>query len=191
MEIKLRPIKIPNHNHALSRNFFWQDIDILYPFNLSGISKNNKILYRIKSLKPKNFKKGGFKLNIYSVIPYDFFTNTSENVQKIPDLGDLTNVKNCIPDSIKNINSEPNNIKFFLLMHKKFFLYLNGGLAKLDAVANFNLQSMQIMEYEKAPSILFSKYILFELEYDDSDNNYITDEELDIFLDLKFEEKNE
>ena len=46
------------------------------------------------------------------------------------------------------------------------------------------------MEYEKAPSVLFSKYIMFELEYDDS-NNFITDEELDIFLDLKFEEKNE
>ena len=120
MEIKLRPIQ---HNHTISRNFFWPDIDILYPFNLSGISKNNKILYRIKSLKPKNFKKGGFKINIYSVIPYDFSFNTSGNVQKIPDHGEITNVKNCIPDSIRNTDIEPDNIKFFLLLHKNFFIF--------------------------------------------------------------------
>ena len=135
MEIKLRPIQ--HNNLTISRNFFWPDIDILYPFNLSGISKNNKILYRIKSLKPKNFKNGGFKINIYSAIPYDFSSfNISGNVQKLPDLGEITNVKNCIPDSIRNTDIKPDNIKFFLLLHKKFFLYLNGGLAKLDAVAN-------------------------------------------------------
>ena len=102
MEIKLRPLKFPQHNHALS----W---------------KNNQILYWIKILKPKNFKKGDFKLNIYSVIQYNFFTFTSGNVQKVPDLGDITNVKNYIPDSIRNTNNEPNNTKFFLLMHKNFF----------------------------------------------------------------------
>ena len=56
-------------------------------------------------------------------------------------------------------------------------------MSKLDASANFNLQLMQIMEYEKAPFILFSKHIIFELEYVDLDN-YITNKELDILLDL-------
>ena len=90
-------------------------MDIVCPFTLTGIKKNNNTLYQIKSLKPKNFKKWGIKLNIYSAIPYNFTHFTCGNVQKIPEVGEFTNVQNCLPNSVRNSDSKPNNIIFFLI----------------------------------------------------------------------------
>ena len=114
--------------------------------------------------------------------------NSNGKLQKIPKLGELTNVQNCIPTSIRNTSIEQNNIGFVLIFHKMLFLYLNGGLDRINFFSSIKLQALQAMQYEKAPSVLFSDYIIFELEYDDR-NNTLTDEELDIVLDLKFDEK--
>lgn len=66
--------------------FFIPQMVILCPLNLTGIHKNNYILYPIKRLKPKNLKKGGIKLIIYSAILYNFTNFSCGNVQKSQNL---------------------------------------------------------------------------------------------------------